>query len=178
MITAPATSEAARAARSGERPRWPAGLAWTLWLLAVLALAAVPWLDRLLRQAGRPDLVQLTSDTAFPVVAMVSAATVGAVAASRRPRHPVGWLLLAVALSLVATAAAAQVLTWGLYVRPGGLPAARWVSRYYSVIGLTALTSIGLLLLLTPTGSPPSPAGAGWPGSWWPRRSSWWWWRP
>jgi hypothetical protein len=42
-------------------------------------------------------------------------------------------------------------------VRPGALPAARWASRYYSVIGLTALTSIGLLLLLTPTGSPPSP---------------------
>ncbi|HEX3211003.1 MAG TPA: hypothetical protein VH016_00425, partial [Actinomycetota bacterium] len=157
VTTDPATSEAPRAARPGERPRWPAGLAWGLWLLAVLALAAVPWLDRLLRQAGRPDLVQFTPDTAFPVVAMVSAATVGAVVASRRPRHPVGWLLLAVALSLAATAAAAQVLTWGLYVRPGALPAAPWVSLYYSVIGLTALTSIGLLLLLTPTGSPPSP---------------------
>jgi hypothetical protein len=50
--------------------------------------------------------------------------------ASRRPRHPVGWLLVALALSLIATAAAAQYLTWGLLVRPGGLPAARLVALY------------------------------------------------
>ena len=139
------------------RQAWPVVLAWVLWLLAVLTLAAVPLLDRLLRQAGRPDLVQLTPGTAFPVVAMVTGATVGAMLASRKPRHPVGWLLLAVALSLTATAAAAQYLTWGLLVRPGALPAARWVSLYFSAIGYTAMTSIGLLLLVTPTGSLPSP---------------------
>ena len=139
-------------------PRWwPAAVAWALWGMAMLTLAAVPWLDGLLRRAGRADLVQLTSVTAFPVLAMVSGATVGAVLASRRPRHPVGWLLLAVAGSLAATAAAAQYLTWGLLVRPGALPAARSVALYYSAIGFTALTGIGLLLLLTPTGSPPSP---------------------
>jgi hypothetical protein len=93
---------------------------------------------------------------------MVSGATVGAVLASRKPRHPVGWLLLAVALSLTATAAAAQYLTWGLLVRPGALPAARWVSLYYSAIGYTALTSVGLLLLVTPTGSLPSPRWRWW----------------
>jgi hypothetical protein len=144
--------------RTGDGRRvWPVVLAWALWLLVVLTLAAVPLLDRLLRQAGRPDLVQLTPGTAFPIVAMVSGATVGAVLASRRPRHPVGWLLLAVALSLTATAAAAQYLTWGLLVHPGGLPAARWVALYFSAIGFTAMTAIGLLLLVTPTGSPPSP---------------------
>jgi len=110
---------------SGDRqPAWPVVSAWALWLLTILTLAAVPLLDRLLRQAGRADLVQLTPGTAFPVVAMVSGATVGAVLASRRPRHPVGWLLLTVALSLTATAAAAQYLTWGLLVRPGALPGA------------------------------------------------------
>jgi Voltage-dependent anion channel len=61
------------------RQAWPVVLAWALWLLVVLTLAAVPMLYRLLRQAGRPDLVQLTPGTAFPVVAMVSGATVGAV---------------------------------------------------------------------------------------------------
>ena len=35
------------------RPRpWTAGLAWALWLASLLCLAAVPWLDELLRQAG------------------------------------------------------------------------------------------------------------------------------
>ena len=143
-------------ASGDRRPAWPVVSAWALWLLTILTLAAVPLLDRLLRQAGRADLVQLTPGTAFPVVAMVSGATVGAVLASRRPRHPVGWLLLTVALSLTATAAAAQYLTWGLLVRPGALPGARWVALYFSAIGFTAMTSIGLLLLVTPTGSPPA----------------------
>jgi hypothetical protein len=82
---------------------------------------------------------------------MVSAATVGAVLASRRPRHPVGWLLLALALSLIATAAAAQYLTRGL-VRPGAL--------------------MGFVLLLTPTGSLPSPRWRWLARSLGPRRSS------
>jgi hypothetical protein len=144
-------------------PRWwPAGLAWTLWVVTMLALVSVPWLDRLLRQARRADLVQLTSGTAPPILAMVSGATVGAVLAGRRPRHPVGWLLLALALSLTATGAAAQYLTWGLLVRPGSLPAARSVALYYPDIGFTALTLIGFLLLLTPTGSLPSPRWRWW----------------
>jgi hypothetical protein len=39
--------------------RRPGVLAWVLWALAMLGLAVVPWLDSLLRQAGRPDLAQL-----------------------------------------------------------------------------------------------------------------------
>ena len=42
------------------RPRWPAVLAWALWALATLGIALIPWLDHLLRQAGRADLVNFT----------------------------------------------------------------------------------------------------------------------
>ena len=89
-------------------------------------------------------------------------AAVGAVLASRRPRHPVGWLLLALALSLTTTAVAAQYLTWGLLVRPGPLPAARDVALYYPATGFAALAVIGFILLLTPTGSLPSPRWRWW----------------
>jgi len=78
----------------------------------MLALATVPWLDHLLRQAGRPDLTQWD---ARPAVAMVSAAIVGAVLASRRPGHPVGWLLLALAFSLIAAGAAASIWSMGCW---------------------------------------------------------------
>jgi len=90
-------------------PRWPAVLAWWLWTLTMLGLAVLPWLDRLLRQAGRPELTPLTSDAVALVLGVVSAATVGAVLASRRPRHPVGWLLLTLGLSLAAAGAATGV---------------------------------------------------------------------
>lgn len=140
------------------------GLAWILWALAMLGLVAVPWFDYLLRQAGRPDLVQLTPGAVPPILAVVSGATIGAVLASRRPRHPVGWLLLGLALSLIATAAAAQYLVYGLLVRPGALPAAHYAALYYPATAFTALALVGFVLLLTPTGSLPS---AGW--RWWAR---------
>jgi len=54
--------------RQGRR-RWQGVLAWALWALVMLSLAAVPWFDHLLRQAGRPDLVQFTTETAPPALA-------------------------------------------------------------------------------------------------------------
>jgi hypothetical protein len=105
------------------RPRWPGVVAWTLWALAMACWLVIPWLDDRLRQAGRPDLTQWDLR---PGVAAVTAATVGAVLASRRPQHPVGWLLLAQVASNLATGAAAQYLAWGL-LQDGPLPPpARW----------------------------------------------------
>ena len=41
--------------------RWrPAWLAWGLWALAMLGLTVLVWVDQLLRQTGRPELIVLT----------------------------------------------------------------------------------------------------------------------
>src|SRR5829696_9046933 len=142
------------------RPRrWPGVVAWTLWALAMVAWLVIPWLDQQLRQAGRPDLVQWDLR---PGVALVSAATVGAVLASRRPAHPVGWLLLAQVASNLTTGAAVQYLAWGLLAPGGTLPATRYVALYFPTSAGGGLLLLGFVLLLTPTGKLPSP---GW--RWW-----------
>jgi hypothetical protein len=121
----------------------------------MLGLATVPWFNHLLRQAGRPDLVESNADAVPFVLAIVSAATVGAVLVRRRPRHPVGWLLVALGLSLSATALAAGYAAYGLLARPGALPAARYAALYDDASFIIWPACIGFVLLLTPTGSLP-----------------------
>jgi hypothetical protein len=130
------------------RPAWarwsPAGPAWALWVLALLGLLATAWLDRLLRLAGRPELASLPA--AIPLmVAMVTATTVGAVLAGRRPGHPVGWLLLAVSLCLNASGVVQAYADYGLLARPGSLPAARYAGLYLPATVVTALTCLGFV---------------------------------
>jgi hypothetical protein len=65
-------------------------------------------------------------------------------------------------VSLLATGAAAQYLAWGLLVRPGLLPATRYVALYYPGTAGAGLILLGFVLLLTPTGSLPSPRWRWW----------------
>jgi hypothetical protein len=145
------------------RPGWrPAVLAWALWALAIPGgLAVVVWLDHLLRQAGRGDLALLAPNQYSYVLTLVSAATVGAVLASRRPAHPVGWLLLVLGLSVVTSGVAQGYASYGL-TRPGSLPAVDWAALYNDASWAPWSALIGFILLLTPTGSLPSPRWRWW----------------
>jgi two-component system NarL family sensor kinase len=136
-------------------------LAWAVWLLAPLGLAAVAWFDHLQRQAGNSDLVTLDASSVPFMVAALSAATVGAVLASRRPRHPVGWLLLAVGLSVIALGLANAYTIYGLPAWFGSL-APLYVHAYLSVGLVLLAVCLGFILLLTPTGSLPSPRWRWW----------------
>src|SRR5512132_415678 len=131
--------------------------AWWLWALAMLGLAAILWLDQLLRRTGRPDLVLVTPDAVAYVVGLVSAATVGALLASRRPRHPVGWLLLTLGLSVAAAGIATGYANYAVLARRAAPPAADYAAVYHSVAVPIWATCLGFVLLLTPTGSLPSP---------------------
>ena len=106
----------------GVRPpgaHWRMGvLAWALLTLAIFGLIPIAWFDQMLRQAGRPELVQLNASGVPFVVAILSASTVGAVLASRRPRHPVGWLLLTLGLSVTVDGVAAGYAYYGALARP------------------------------------------------------------
>jgi hypothetical protein len=148
-------------------------LAWTLWALTMLAISAFFWLYQE-RQAP------FDATVIAPMLAAMSAATVGAVLASRRPHHPVGWLLLTFGLSVVASGvvegyAAASVVTSGVAegytaigeTPPEGLPATRFVALSFPATIVTAQALLGFVLLLTPTGSLPS---ARW--RWWARTTA------
>jgi len=104
------------------RPSWVAMLAWALWVLTALGLAATAWLDHLLRQVGRPELTSLPA-SGIPLV--VSAVTVGAMLAARRPAHPVGWLLLGLGVALIVHDLTYSYTRYGLVARPGTLPSPR-----------------------------------------------------
>jgi hypothetical protein len=137
-------------------PRWRRSwLAWMLWALAIVGLAVTVWLDQLLRRTGRPELVVLVPSAIAPVLGTVSMATVGALVAGRRPAHPVGWLLLAFGLSLSAAGVTVAYTNYG--VAHPGASAAGLVALYVPATIVTAIACNAFILLLTPTGSLPSP---------------------
>jgi hypothetical protein len=145
------------------RVRWPFGLACALWGLTVLGLAATLWLDRLLRQTGYPELAYLWGTGNLPLlVGAVSAATVGTVVVGRRPAHRVGWLLVLQGLLIAAAGFTFSYSRYGLVARPGALPAADWLAGLANGGVFTYLSCTGFILLLTPTGSLPSPRWRWW----------------
>jgi hypothetical protein len=148
--------------RPARARRWLAGLAWALWALAMLGIAAVLWFDHLLRQAGRADLVQANASALPWLLALVTAPTVGAVLATRRPRHPVGWLLLSLGTLIALSGFIDGYAPYGLLARPGSLPAPGWAAIYSPAAVVAGIACLGFVLLLTPTGSPPSPRWRWW----------------
>ena len=151
------------AARPARARRWPAALAWALAGLTVLTLAAGFWLAELVWSTGwEPRPSNPIAVVGAIILVTVSAATVGAVLVSRRPRHPVGWLLLGVGLALNVSLLVQSYVKYGLLARPGSLPAARYLAGFaYSTV-LIWLSCAGFVLLLTPTGSLPSPRWRWW----------------
>lgn len=129
-------------------------IAWTLWGVCVAMLLFVLLLSFLSRHADSP-LEEGATGFLF-VLPMLAFPTVGAVVASRRPLHPVGWLFLAVGLLFAVGGLAPAYVEYDRYVNPGVLPATRLFVWSISWIDTMVFLSIAFLLLLFPTGKLPS----------------------
>jgi len=106
---------------------------------------------------GQPPLLE---QLPFYVPILVAYGTVGALVAAKRPRNPIGWLFLAVAIGFAGSLALAG---YALDVHVNGSAAARAAVDNVQISDpLDLVVAIfGFVLLLYPTGRLPSPR-------WWP----------
>jgi hypothetical protein len=144
------------------RSSWPVALAWGLAGLAVLSGVPSFWLQSRVWFEGSTEAAPTVATVGPVALAVVSAVGVGALVASRRPAHPVGWLLLGVGLAVATNVMVEPYAKYGLVTRPGSLPAARYLVPIVYSSYFVGLACAGFVLLLTPTGSLPSPRWRWW----------------
>jgi hypothetical protein len=127
----------------------PAALvAWTLWLVAlVLSALAIVFLALSASTPIPPRFGPRGADAIFAV----TAATVGAVIALRRPHNPVGWLFLAAGLGYAVAAFAYEYAVYAVLTHPGSVlgPEAAWVANW---IWPPALGALACMVLIFPNG--------------------------
>ncbi len=108
--------------------------------------------DHRLADMGRPDLRGLQGETWIVVAGIVSATVVGVALTSRHPRHPVGWLFLALAGSMLMSGVIDSYARYGVLARPGSLPGAEAVAVVGDITFIPWLVLVALILYLTPSG--------------------------
>ncbi len=139
---------------SGISSRKISWLAWTMWALSMALTVLGLWLLVLgLSQPNVPIYLYWAEGTLLAV----GYSTVGAVAASRRPENPVGWVLCSIGLSWGAAHFSSEYAIYALLAAPGSLPAAKaaaWIASWLWVPGLGLIV---FLALLFPSGRLPSP---------------------
>ena len=131
----------------GRRAAQAAAVAFGLFTLAV-GLASVP-LDEMAHQPGPKGAFSL----AFTVAVMVPAVAVGTLLAARRPRNPIGWLLLAIFLLAVAPAGDYAIIDYRMH--HGTLPLGS-VAVVLSTSFPVWLVLIAILLWVFPDGLLPA----------------------
>jgi signal transduction histidine kinase len=140
------------------------------WIALAAALTVSLSLDARTGGLGRDDLLDPMPIVWVLVAAVASAAVVGAALVSSTPRHPVGWLFLALALSMMGAGVIESYATYGAVARPGSLPGADVLAAVSQSTFVPWLVIIALVLQLTPTGAALTPTwgriarGTAWAG--------------
>jgi signal transduction histidine kinase len=123
---------------------------WTAAIVLVLGAAALFFAGgaRSSEGSSTEDLVFLP----MLVLTILGYATVGAILASRNPRHPIGWIMLTIGLAFAFSQIAESYAAYTLRIDRGALPfgsVAAWIGTWiYAVI----FAALPLLALLYPSG--------------------------
>ncbi|MGI8998903.1 MAG: hypothetical protein ACR2GO_04275, partial [Candidatus Limnocylindria bacterium] len=96
---------------------------WVLWTVAAMLVIAEVFfaIQNKGREAG--GSYGPVFDSLFRLGLLVFP-TVGAFVASRRPKNAIGWIMLGTGVLLALSGFALSYATYGLFTRPGGVPAA------------------------------------------------------
>ncbi|HSO49808.1 MAG TPA: hypothetical protein VLS86_04625 [Acidimicrobiia bacterium] len=135
--------------RTAAKVAWVAGvLVVSLAAAAIFSLFAYPISEGTTIDVGNA-ITTILIFASFP--------TVGALVASRRPRNPIGWLLMGIGALFVLALAMGNYGEYGLRVEPGSLPGAVYAAWVGGWIWPVVLGLVGLPILRFPNGRPPSP---------------------
>ena len=122
---------------------------------SVVAIEAVVLLvglgsDRLLVRTGHGDLVSFGGETWVLLLGVASAAVVGFAIVRTEPRHPVGWLFLALSATILVSGPLEAWIEWGRLARPGSLPATGAVAAVNDATWIPWFVLVALILLPHP----------------------------
>jgi hypothetical protein len=127
-------------------PRAAFWLAWSMWALSIALTLVSLWL--LAWSWSHPNVHVFDYWVENTMVAVVFS-TVGAVVASRRPEHPVGWLFCVVGLVGGVRHLGAEYATYALPMSheslAGGAAAAAWISSWLWVPHVGLMVFLGLV---------------------------------
>jgi hypothetical protein len=140
--------------RVSHRAPW---LAWSLCSCVLLLLALSASLIFLGWSTPLPPKQDPWWQQLARIVTFSGAPLLGGFIASRRPENAYGWVWLAFGFGLALLGFSQAYVSYALVVENGALPAPRTVDSVVGGIGWGAtITFIPILLLLFPTGRPPS----------------------
>jgi hypothetical protein len=125
----------------------------------MFALSVLLFVPAVILNLGRPqdaDLAFTTGELLLRLAFLVFG-WFGALIVSRRPGQPIGWVLCALGLMSGFGAFAVEYAVYGLITRPGAVPAAATLAWCDSWEFAVDFGLVAALLLLFPSGRPPSP---------------------
>jgi signal transduction histidine kinase len=126
-------------------------LAWGIAASSLLLSAVGMWLD-----AGAGVYASDFAENVFGIAAILASTAVGVILATRRPRNPIGWILLGNAMALVLAGLAPSYAGYAL-THDSSLPGARLAAVFDTHDWTLLFAGLTALVYVFPDGRLPSP---------------------